>query len=95
MVLRSAGEVGCAHCTRMGADGKLQRQGPAIEYHPDGTIAARGAYANGEKSGVWSQFHENGKKKGEADACRFHQGLTSRMRFRMRSLNGVEPTFST
>ncbi len=38
--------------------GKLE--GPSQEWHPQGALKAKGAYAGGARVGLWETFHENG-----------------------------------
>ncbi|MEZ4320151.1 MAG: hypothetical protein R3F61_21910 [Myxococcota bacterium] len=48
------------YCARVYPDGKITRQGPAIEWYSASRKKAQGAYMEDKKSGPWQVWHPNG-----------------------------------
>ena len=45
---------------------ELVKVGPWTEFHPDGTVAARGTYQSGARHGEWTQWYPDGAIKSRA-----------------------------
>ncbi len=46
-------------------EAKPRKDGPFIEYFPNGKKSAAGSYKNKKLNGVYTEYYENGKKKSE------------------------------
>ena len=52
-------------CQLVDAGGNVFRQGPAIEYYPDGVKAAVGSYDRNYKQGYWQAWYPDGQPKSQ------------------------------
>lgn len=54
-----------AWCQRVAPTGEVTREGPAMTWHPDGTRASIGEYANDRKNGFWTTTWPSGGPQSE------------------------------
>lgn len=43
------------------------QHGPYLAWHPNGTVAESGRYANGQRQGVWTRFWQSGGRRAQAN----------------------------
>jgi antitoxin component YwqK of YwqJK toxin-antitoxin module len=52
---------------RVWSDGRVERDGPEREFHPDGTLAAERFFAHDQPSGLWRTWYPGGAPRAEID----------------------------